>query len=314
MPKFLLVRDLSEQVDRFLNQLERLNSCSSQTITSYKQDLRQFLDFLHAQQIVGAITRLHVRQFLAFLSEKKSAPATMNRKLACLRSFFKFLVSQNVIERNPTANIAFRKMPRKLPNVLTENQILSILHGMPEEPADAFRDKVIIELFYTTGMRLQEVASLRVSDINFVSQQLQVMRKGRKLRWVPLTAQMSRELERWLVYRRQWLEACPSADTAHVFIAPNGRPLGPRDISRIVDRALSKVAEKGKTHPHILRHSFATHLLNQGADLVAVKELLGHESLSTTQIYTHVSPGRLQKVYLQAHPRAKLRKTTSRSL
>jgi len=307
MPKSLQIDHFSEYVSLFLHYLRTIKTASPFTLASYEDDLKQFERFLEARGVLGGITRLHVREFLADLSKSQYEPSSMNRKLACLRSFFKFLISRRYIDTNPTANIAFQKKSRKLPAVLSKEQILTSIRVLPGEDEALLRDKLLVEWFYATGMRLREVANLRLAEVNFVSQQVTVKGKGSKVRILPMPQLLAQALEHWVEIREQWLRAA-NTSSDFVFIARSGRALGARGVSKCVDRVLSRVSEKGKTNPHILRHSFATHLLDEGADLMAVKELLGHSSLSTTQIYTHVTPKRLQEVYNRAHPRAQAKR------
>ncbi len=312
MPKSLLVDKLPAALKAFFNYLKTVKSASQHTIAAYETDLLQFYEFLRLNHVNGGISRLHVRQYLTHLHNAKYSPRSMNRKLISLRSFFRYLQQQGEIESNPTANISTRKVAKTLPDVLSEEAVLEAIASLPDDSTESFQQKLIVELFYATGMRLSEVAGLTVSDIDFHSMHLRVLGKGKKVRLIPISADLAHKLKRWIHERKIWLTQTEGGDADHVFIRRNGRALGARDISRIVNRVLSRVAEKGKTHPHVLRHSFATHLLNAGADLVAVKELLGHASLSTTQIYTHVSPERLQEVYRKAHPRAALSREVSR--
>ena len=303
MPKSLLIKDFPDSIASFLGELKTLKAASSHTLKSYAADLHQFVQFLKAQSVKGAVHRLHVRQYLAYLMQQQYTATSINRKLACLRSFFKFLVSHGRIDNNPTANIAFRKVPRQLPSILSEQQILQAVQEISPGTLTDFRNQVILELLYLTGMRASEVINLKIPHLELDALQLRVKGKGNKERIVPISTEMAKKLQAWINQSNKW-RTNKGGDQDRVFIKKNGRALGPRDLSRIVDGILSRVAEKGKTHPHILRHSFATHLLNAGADLMAVKELLGHSSLATTQIYTHVSPHRLKEAYARAHPRA----------
>ncbi|MFQ5629663.1 MAG: tyrosine-type recombinase/integrase [bacterium] len=307
----LQINDLSLKISPFLQHLVTHKRVLQFTVDSYQQDLKQFMLFLEEAGLKGMVSRHHVRQFLAALSSQNYKPASINRKLATLRSFFKYLLFVGEIEHNPAANIAFRKKTRALPKVLTKTQMQQInkMFSNIRQP-DEFRDGAIVQLFYATGMRLRELTYLRLTDINWYSMQISIKGKGGKTRLIPYTKNIEKTLKRWLDIRRNWLEASTCKQKPpELFIDKNGRGLEPGSISEIVRKILSHVSEKGKTNPHILRHSFATHLIDSGADLVAVKELLGHRSLSTTQIYTHVSPNRLRKTYMQAHPRAKSNKT-----
>ena len=311
MPKPLQIDDFSEYVPLFLQHLRTIKKASPLTLASYEDDLKQFERFLRSRGVLGGVMRLHVREFLAHLKKNNYESSTINRKLACLRSVFKFLISRRLIDINPTANIAFQKKSQKLPAVLSRDQVLASIRLLPGEDEEMLRDKVLVELFYSTGMRLREVANLRLGDVNFVSRQILVKGKGGKMRILPMLQILARTLTRWVGMRERWLQSM-HATTDVMFITKAGRALGARGISKCVDRVLIHVSEKGKTNPHILRHSFATHLLDEEADLVAVKELLGHSSLSTTQIYTHVTPKRLQEVYNRAHPRAQAKRKKAR--
>lgn len=307
----LPINGLSSKISPFLRYLIARKKISQFTVDSYRQDLNQFTEFLDEQKLCGNVGRLHIRQFLASLAEKKYKPASINRKLATLRSFFKYLQLNSEIEHNPAANIAFQKNTRTLPKILSKTQMIKLndLVMSAEEP-ERLRDGVIVQLFYATGLRLRELTFLKISDVNWYSLQITVKGKGGRIRVIPFTKYVEKFLTEWLKIRQTWLENSNKfPNVPELFIDENGLSLHPSKISKIVSKVLLQVSEKGKINPHILRHSFATHLLDSGADLVAVKELLGHRSLSTTQIYTHVSPGRLQKAYMQAHPRAKMTRT-----
>ncbi len=301
----LQVHDLPLAIDDFIAYCKTVRNHSEFTRTAYAVDLKQFYDFLQEQEVIGAVTRLHIRTFLARLSDQNLAPSTLNRKLSSLRAFFKYQHLEGRINSNPTVNIPSRKQPSHLPGVLDRERLLSVLRALPENPIPQLRDKTIVSLFYATGMRLRELCALQVGDINLFQRHLRVLGKRGKVRIVPMGREITELLHKWLGVREQISEQGISAEArTSVFISERGKAMGPSTVSRVVNRVLSAVAEKGKTNPHILRHSFATHLLDAGADLVAVKELLGHSSLNTTQIYTHISPGRLRAAYEQAHPRA----------
>jgi integrase/recombinase XerC len=304
----LPINGLSSKISPFLQYLIARKKISQFTVDSYRQDLSQFAEFLDDRNLHGHLSRLHVRQFLALLAERKYKPATINRKLATLRSFFKYLQLNGDIDHNPAANIAFQKNTRALPKILSKTQMLRLndLVTGAEEP-DKLRDGVIVQLFYATGLRLRELTFLKISDVNWHALQITVKGKGGRSRVIPFTKNIEKFLKAWLKVRQAWLASSKKfPGPPELFIDENGLSLHPSKVSKIVRKVLLQVSEKGKINPHILRHSFATHLLDSGADLVAVKELLGHRSLTTTQIYTHVSPARLQKAYMQAHPRAKM--------
>jgi len=290
----------------FLQHLSRIEKFSDFTIRAYSSDLHQFISFLENDfDSDTPVTRFHVRSYLAGLSRKSFQATTINRKLACLRSFFQYLRSEGLSKDDPTANISFQKQQKRLPGILSQHQILKAISISHEAGWQEIRDKTIVHFFYATGLRLRELASLTLPDLNLIKMRLRVKGKGGVNRVIPLSASLAKVTDRWLQCRLELLKNVAGTPQARIFIAEDGDALSPRKIERIVGCVLGRVCEKGKTNPHILRHSFATHLIDNGADLVAVKELLGHKSLSTTQVYTHVSPARLKGVYLQAHPRAK---------
>lgn len=302
----LPISGLPSKISSFLHYLREHQHASEFTVSSYANDLNQFVLFLRSQDVKGGVARLHIRQYLAVLAAHGYKPASMNRKLAALRSFFRFLVLQGELQHNPAANIVPQKRPQTLPKVLTLNQIRHLFQSLRHDTApEQIRDTAILQLFYATGLRLRELTYLRIQQINWYARQLTVCGKGDKIRVVPLGRAVSAALRHWTAIRQEWLAARMfSKEPDELFLDQQGRALTPKKVSTIVNKYLQRVAEEGRTHPHILRHSFATHLLDGGADLVAVKELLGHSSLSTTQVYTHVSPARLRSAYAQAHPRA----------
>lgn len=306
----LPINDLALKIASFLNDLVSRKNASPLTVDTYRQDLHQFVQFVQETAPQAAISRLQVRHFLAALAEHKYQPATINRKLAALRSFFKYLVASEQIDHNPAANISFLKKARALPKVLTESQIHQLCKTIErlQEPVD-IRNGVIVLLFYATGMRLRELTFLKLADLNLHAQVIRIHGKGGRVRLAPITKEMEKLLKQWLAIRAEWLGRQSVAASDALFIDERGESLSIAKVSVIVQKLLSAVSEKGKTNPHILRHSFATHLLDAGADLVAVKDLLGHKSLSTTQVYTHVSAGRLRSAYMQAHPRARTGKS-----
>lgn len=302
----LHISDFSRHLANYLNHLSTLRKCSGFTLDAYERDLTQFFQFCQETRATSAVTRLHVRNYLAFLAQRKLQPATINRKLAALRAFFKYLLARELIDANPAANVAFQKKQRKLPAVLSETQLqqLVVEFSALDDPI-AIRNSIIVQMFYYTGLRLRELTFLTDADVDLYAMTISVQGKGNKARRIPITRRLRALLGQWLEIRATWLQEAQVPLHGRFFIKPSGRALQPLEIYKIVEKVLLRVSEKGKTHPHVLRHSFATHLVNAGADLLSVKELLGHESLSTTQIYSHVSPRRLQKAYLQAHPRAR---------
>lgn len=300
----LTIDGLYSRITPFLTHLHSVKHISDFTAAAYRQDLEHFITFLQEQQVIGKIGRLQVRRFLAHLAAGDYKPASINRKLACLRSYFKFLIATGELDHNPAANIPFQKNPRRLPHVLSRAQLTAALRPSAADTPEQRRDRTIVYCFYATGLRLRELASLTLADVNFHSQQITVRGKGGRTRVIPFSRDLLTVLRAWLQERESWLQETGRGRTGALFIRPDGEAMTPLQVSRAVNAVLAQVAAAGKTNPHILRHSFATHLVDAGADLVAVKELLGHRSLSTTQVYTHVSPNRLKQAYAQAHPRA----------
>ena len=275
---------------------------------AYGQDLQEFLDFLSGQkqsrsvQIVDA-DRLAVRYFLSSCMQHKVSRATVRRKVASLRSFFRYLISKEVVSSNPAVGVDIPKIGKKLPSIFAEED-LAILLTEPVEPTyRGLRDRAIMELFYGTGIRLAELIGMNVDSVKWEEGVIHVLGKGRKGRIIPLGDKTSAAIKRYLPVRHSRLQEL-HRDTEALFLSRDGKRIPRRTVQRIVERTLQRVSQSSSLSPHLLRHSFATHMLDHGADLRAVKELLGHQDISTTQIYTHVSVERLRTIYQQAHPRA----------
>jgi integrase/recombinase XerC len=294
----------------YVRYLERERNYSPLTVASYREDLQQFADFLR-QRFPGRrvrpsdVDRGAIRLFLGKLLEENFAKSSIARKLACLKSFFKYLHSTHVIRRNPAANVASPKIEKRLPFFLDELTTAKLMEQPDHETLEGRRDAAVLELFYSTGIRLSELIGLTLSDLDFRNDTIRVMGKGRKQRIVPMGRHAKAAVKSYLAARERAGSIARDPEARrHVFLTARGLPLNPKGVNLIVRRYLSMISEIEKKSPHVLRHTFATHLLNRGADLNAVKELLGHSSLSTTQVYTHVSVERLKKVYAQAHPKA----------
>ena len=297
------------EIAEFLLHLEKERQVSINTIKAYRRDLEAFDEFMgrHAGGVWSPATvdRLAVRGFLGEMQRRGLAKRSMARALSAVRALFRFLQVHHGLEHAPVRSTRAPKVGRTLPGYL-DRERTEAMFGALEARADggdatALRDLAIVELFYSSGLRLSELTGLNLLDLDLLSDQLKVRGKGSKERLVPLGRQAGQVLLRYLDAREE-LARKPGADRAAVFLNPRGRRLTPRSVQRLVHRALDAVGGDGlKTHS--LRHTFATHLLDAGADLRAVQELLGHASLSTTQIYTHTSVERLKKVYHQAHPR-----------
>ena len=290
----------SSPVARFLQYLSAERNASSYTCRDYALDLEQFFDFLGHQR-VRDVTPLEIRRFVASLSAAQHARRTIARKLSCLRSFFRFLCREGTREHNPAAAIPTPRLERRLPSFLDESQVAKLLQAPPANKWQGLRDRALLETLYSTGMRVSELVGLNQEDLDEISGTVVVRGKGKKERLCPIGETALRTIRAYLARR-------PPAKTLRtpyaVFVSQKGTRLTVRQVDRLIARYVAASGLPASISPHSLRHSFATHLLDRGADLRSVQELLGHASLSTTQIYTHVTPQRLKKVYDQAHPRA----------
>ncbi len=277
-------------------------NASKHTLAAYEDDLRQYGEFLTAAGVrVQDVDHTRIRQFLGSLMEQGIAKRSAGRKLACLRSFYKFLRRKGVTAVNPTAIVASPRLERRLPQFLDEEAVVQVLAQPDCGTPEGIRDAAILELFYSTGIRLSELLHLKPRDVEFSHRTVKVTGKGSKQRIVPFGRKAAAALQRWLQVRPAFVR--PDRDPGTVFLSARGKILQPKTVNLLVNRYIGAVSEIRQKSPHVLRHTFATHLVNRGADLQAVRELLGHESLSTTQVYTHVGIDRLKKVYAQAHPK-----------
>ena len=290
-------------IDSFLRYLASDRNYSPHTIAAYANDLRQFLDFLGAQADPAAVDRPVIRRFLAHLHDRSFRMPSIARKLATLKSFFRYLRKTGVIQGNPVASTVAPKLEKRLPQYLDEPAVARLMEQPDRATPEGKRDAAILEILYATGIRLSELLGLREADIDFAGETIKVTGKGSKQRIVPFGRPAGKALRDYLAVRPA-LAAAAAAPPEVLFLTVRGHGMNPKGVNILMNMYIARVSEIVKKSPHVLRHTFATHLLDRGADLRAVKELLGHESLSTTQIYTHVSVDRLRKVYTQAHPRA----------
>jgi integrase/recombinase XerC len=291
----------------FLEYLETERNYSGHTLLSYETDLVAFCEFLRTEGVQNPsdVDRDLLRQFLARLFDEGFSKKSIARKVASLRSFFKFLKRRGVIVSNPAMTLATPRAEKKLPSFLDETAVNELMKQPDRTTLVGIRDAAILEVFYSTGIRLSELVGLDVGDIDGQKGLIKVTGKGRKQRIIPIGREAIGALHDY------WGQRKDLADAAHrrndhepAFLSVGGKRIYPQMVGNIVKRYISRISELHKRSPHVLRHSFATHLLNRGADLKAVKELLGHESLSTTQVYTHVTTERLKSVYLKTHPKA----------
>lgn len=298
---------MQTHIRSFLQYVAGERNYSPHTVAAYGSDLREFLVFWEAEYpgcapSPGAVDRRAIRRFLAWLHDGQYASRSIARKLACLKSFFRYLRRMHVVDANPASTVVAPKLERRLPRTLDERSVARLMEQPDRTCAPGARDAAILEILYSSGIRLSELIGLRVADIDFANGTIKVTGKGSKQRIIPFGAKARTALRDYLALRDGL--ASPARPVPNAFLSARGLPMSPKGVNRLMNRYIAMVSEIEKRSPHVLRHTFATHLLNRGADLRAVKELLGHESLSTTQLYTHVSVDHLRKVYAQAHPKA----------
>lgn len=298
---------MKKEIKNFLEYLKNELNYSDNTIHSYENELRKFDQYISKKQLNYLdLKKEQIREYLKFLDQLQYKNASVARNLSALRSFYRYLVIQEKIGKNIFNSIQNPKLEKKLPNYLSEIDMDKILNfdKTPGYKRDMYttRDLLIIELLYDTGCRVNELVNIKLKDIDVSEKNIRVFGKGSKERIVYFGEYTIETLEKYLDERLEILENRPSD---YLLVSKESGSLTTRRISQIIDSIIKLVAIKNKVTPHTLRHTFATHMLNHGADLRSVQELLGHSSLSTTQIYTHVSNERLRDVYLKAHPRNK---------
>ncbi len=296
------------EIDSFLRYLKIERNASDFTMKSYSEDLDSLLAFYDEEKggipEVEAVGIRDLREYLSYLHDCQYAPTTTARRLACLRSFFQFCCRENYVESNPAKALRTPRIGRKLPHFLSVEQVLSLLEAPPRNEAMGLRDRAILETLYSAGLRVAELVGMDIEHWDRDTGVLRVFGKGRKERIALLGQHATRALEEWLEVRAPNGNASKS-DLSAVFLNRFGRRLTTRSVRRMFDKYLLETGLDTITSPHTLRHSFATHMLDGGADLRSVQELLGHKSLTTTQIYTHVSTARQRETYNQAHPHSK---------
>jgi len=288
-------------IDEFLLHLCSDKGLSPKTMESYAHDLCQFASFCGDGRHIAEISRTDLRGFLAFLYQRGYAKSSVARKISCLRSFFGFLLREQVVKDNPAGQILLPRRKKSLPTFLHPPDMNRLL-ASPQDHRLEMRDRALLELLYATGCRVSEMAGLTLPAVDWYSRTLRVVGKGNKERQVPFGRTAADCLREYLENVRPKL--LPHENIQHVFLNYRGHPLSERGVGRILEKYVSRANLPEDISPHSLRHSFATHLLDNGADLRTVQELLGHSSVSTTQIYTHVTSERIKSVYNKAHPRA----------
>jgi integrase/recombinase XerC len=286
--------------NKFITYLSSEKRFSEHTIKSYSCDINQFALFLSSEfQIVDKINEISfqiIRTWIASLLEKGISPRSVNRKISTLKTYFKFLVRETKLIENPMIKVVAPKSKKRLPVFIEQDQIESLLSEVQfEKGFIGQRNKLIIELFYVTGIRLSELINIKISDVDFNNQSIKVLGKRNKERIIPLSSNVVNDLNLFIKSNKQ---------SKYLFTNLEGDKLYNKLVYRLVNKYIGKISSVNKKSPHILRHTFATHMLNNGADINAIKELLGHTNLSATQVYTHNTIEKLKTVYKQAHPRA----------
>ena len=300
---------LTAAIERFLHYLRVERNASDLTVKSYREDLTALAGYLTEARAgrtpqPAEIAVLELRGYVAALHEAGYAQTTIARRLASLRSFFRFGQREGWVENNPAKPLRNPRKPRNLPHVLSSDDIGRLLQTPKTDDPLGLRDRAILETMYSAGLRVSELVGLDHGDLDFEAEVVRVRGKGRKERLAPVGSFAVRALRRWLRVRTLSPRE-PAGPDAPVFVNRFGRRLTTRSVARMLDKHLRQAGLDHRTTPHTLRHSFATHLLDRGADIRSVQELLGHKSLVTTQIYTHVSTAALRATYERAHPRAK---------
>ncbi len=327
-----------EVIQDFLNYLNFEKRFSEHTAKCYGTDLNQFAEFLvgrgetshvagpplmhpldsqhggpatavatrtkvEVDQLLLSVQTDDVRAYLGFLNEKQYSKTTIARKLATLRSFYKFLVKRNRTDSNPVTVVRTPKQEKKLPRFLEYEEVKRLLETPPMNTWLGARDKAIMETLYSTGIRVSELVALNMDDIDFLGEVIHVRGKGKKERISPISSSVLQVIQHYMEFRNKRAQSNANFDSKVLFVNKHGRRLSTRSVRRKMDKYLKMAGLDPAISPHTLRHSFATHMLNNGADLRSVQELLGHQSLSTTQVYTHLTTKKLKEVYESAHPR-----------
>lgn len=288
----------------FMDYLKYQKHYSVLTIAAYERNINEFIDYLKRENITSFqdVQYPLIRGYLTALFQKKISKSTINNKISTLRSFYRFLVKQELVDDNPMVLVENMKVPQRNPDFLFPEEMMELLDSINVQSHLGIRNKAMLELMYASGLRCSEVVGLTLDCIDFSRQILLVHGKGNKDRYVPFHDYAAQWLKTYILEVRNELIA-KTEGTQYVFVNKNGKMMTNRGVEDIVDRVAKNYDSTKKIHPHTFRHSFATHLLNAGADLRTVQELLGHENLSTTQIYTHITKEHLRDVYLKAHPR-----------
>lgn len=294
---------MQKYMDKFSEYIILEKHYSNDTVINYTKDLDDFYNYLDSKKIksINSVDYNVIRGYLMYLHEKEYSKKTINRHISTLKSFFKYLLGEHYIKDNPMSLVSGPKLDKKLPKVLYYEELEKLLNVEEDDDVISLRNCLILELLYSTGIRVSELVNIKLSDIDKHNTQINIFGKGSKERVVIYGSVCKDKLNKYLSSRNE----LDKYNSEYLLLNNLGRKLTTRGIRYIIDKIIKEGGLKFHISPHVLRHTFATHMLNEGADLKSVQELLGHENLSTTQIYTHVSNERLRSVYLNSHPRAK---------
>lgn len=297
----------AEYISPFINFLKYEKRYSQHTVTAYQTDLRDFFEFLYityGEQLLAEIDYQQIRSWLAALKEQSCTAKSINRKISVLKSFFKFHIKKETVTNNPTAKIISPKISKRLPVFIKEQDVDVLKHvtiaNTNDDKWKIYNTSLLIHLFYATGMRLSELINLKEQQVDVARSQVKVLGKGNKERSIPLGKDVLQEIQDYIALKKKEF----AAPAPQLLVTKKGQKLYPKYAYLLVKEHLSHITTLYKKSPHVLRHTFATHLLNNGAELNAVKELLGHASLAATQVYTHNTIEKLKEVYKNAHPKA----------
>ncbi|WP_028124626.1 tyrosine recombinase XerC [Eremococcus coleocola] len=296
---------MQAEISRFITYIQDEKRYSPLTVQAYQRDLKEFAHFLASSgnDQVQSISYYDIRLFIAFLNEKRLSRTSIARKLSTLRSFFKFMLVETKLDQNPMDFVNYQVKKQRLPDFFYEDEMQALLKAAAEsEHPLALRNQAILEVLYASGLRVSECRLLELGQVDFLAQVLRVHGKGNKERIVPMSDSASQTMQDYIKYLRPKLDVTGQAK--QVFLSNKGKTLTTRQVSQILNEIVGEGALNLSIHPHKLRHTFATHLLNNGADLRSVQEMLGHADLSSTQIYTHITKDKLRENYMHLHPRA----------
>lgn len=291
---------MEKYINSFLNYLKVEKNYSDNTIQGYHKDLLDYKEYLNGKNIKDTDYKF-IRNYLSYMFLKKYEKKTISRHISTLRSFYKYLVNENIISKNPMLLISNPKLDKKLPNFLYYDELEILLNIPDKETILGLRDALILEMLYSTGIRVSELINIKLKDINFSDKKILILGKGSKERYVLYGNTLKQILDLYLKNSRPKL----NKNSEYLILNKNGNKITDRGVRLIISNILKKGELDYHVSPHTLRHTFATHMLDNGADLKSVQELLGHSNLSTTQVYTHITNERLRSVYLKTHPRAK---------